>query len=260
MKKNFEQWIIRVDETDSTNLHLRRIAETEQLGSGSILVADFQTAGRGQAGNSWESEVGKNLTFSVLFYPTDVPAGRFFVIAQMAALSMKNTLDPYISDVCVKWPNDVYCGDRKIAGILIENTIFQGKITQSIIGIGLNVNQTFFHFESADSPQPTSLKQITGCSYDRWAILDDFQRTFTEQAERLNKGFLDAVHTDYIDTLYHKNGYHLYRDEQGEFEATFHDIALSGHLVLERRDGHLSHYDFKTVRQVIRFSRENHSR
>ena len=133
--------LIHLSETDSTNTALRMISETEELSSGSIVMADFQTAGRGQRGNSWESKAGKNLTFSILFRPTDVPANMPFVISEMTSLSVKYTLDKYIPDISVKWPNDIYHKDKKIVGMLIENTILKEKISLSIIGIGINVNQ-----------------------------------------------------------------------------------------------------------------------
>jgi len=231
-------------ETDSTNQLIRMMADAKHLTSGSIVVADFQTAGRGLSGNSWESEAGKNLTFSVLFYPVDVPANRAFVISEMASLSVKNVLDKYLPDVSVKWPNDVYYGDKKITGILIENILFQGKITQSIIGIGINVNQTIFF---SDAPNPISMAQITGVSYDRISIMNDFKQAFSVQSERLNSGHLNAIHNDYLNAMYRKNGTHKYCDANGFFDATLHHIEPTGHLVLNRTDGTISRYAFKEV-------------
>jgi BirA family biotin operon repressor/biotin-[acetyl-CoA-carboxylase] ligase len=246
-----EPQIIHIPETNSTNHLIRSMADAEHLPSGSIVLADFQTAGRGLSGNSWESEAGKNLTFSVLYYPVDVPAGRPFVVSEMVALSVKNTLDKYLTDVSVKWPNDVYYRDGKIAGILIENILFQGKISQSIIGIGLNVNQTVFR---SDAPNPISMAQISGKEYNRMAIMDDFRQAFAVQSKRLNEGHLDAIHLDYINTLYHKNGYHRYHDAQGAFEATIHDIEPTGHLALERTDGTISRYAFKEINYLIKLN------
>ena len=263
---NIEPPLIHVSETVSTNQLIRMISNETPLASGSIVLADFQTAGRGISGSSWESEAGKNLTFSVIFFPVDVPAGRPFLISEMVSLSVKYTLDKYIPDVTVKWPNDIYCEDRKITGILIENTLFQKKITQSIIGIGINVNQTVF---KSDAPNPVSMAQITGIELDRMAVLNDFRRVFNEQnerlnnfavgktvfdwhvfeeqSERLNNRHFDAIHNDYLDALYRKNGFHLYHDKQGVFEAVIRDIEPAGHLLLERADGTVSCYDFKEV-------------
>lgn len=244
MSNLFEPTLIHVSETNSTNQLIRTIAATDQLYSGSVVLADYQTAGRGLSSNSWESEAGKNLTFSLFFSPVAVPSNHPFVISEMASLSVKYTLDKYLPDVAVKWPNDVYCGDKKITGILIENTLFQGKITHSIIGIGINVNQMNF---LSDAPNPVSMSQIAGTSFDRMIIMDEFRQAFTIQSKRLNQGQFDAIHKDYLNAIYRKNGFHYYKDTQGVFEATFHNIEPTGHLVLERRNGCLSCYGYKEV-------------
>ena len=249
-----EPRLIHIPETNSTNRFVQKMIETEQLASGSIVLADFQTAGRGIGGSSWESETGKNLTFSVIYYPDEAPLRAAtlglssslhpFVIAEMASLSVKYTLDKYIPDVTVKWPNDIYCGDKKIAGILIENTFFQEAITQSIIGIGLNVNQTLF---LSDAPNPVSMVQVADTEFDRMHIMNDFRQVFREQSERLNNRHFAAIHADYLQVLYRKTGLHPYRDEQGPFDATIHDIKPTGHLLLKREDGRVSRYAFKEV-------------
>ena len=240
--------VIHLPEVDSTSKTLQTISENEELPSGSIVLADFQTAGRGQRGNSWESEAGKNLLFSVFLRPTDVPANMPFVISEMVSLSVGYMLDKYVSEIFVKWPNDVYHKDGKIAGILIENSILQGKISQSIIGIGINVNQTEFH---SNAPNPVSMAQITGCQFDLMTIMEDFREIFMEQSERLNNRHFDLIHKDYLNSIYRKNGYHKYCDTSGVFEAAIHDIEPTGHLVLKRKDGVCSRYAFKEVSYLI---------
>ena len=149
--------ILRVAETASTNSLLRELVIKESLAEGSVVVADFQTAGRGQIGNTWESEAGKNLMFSLVLYPTCIPANRQFLISQIAALSVKETLDSYTDHVTVKWPNDIYWKEKKICGMLIENDLMGRNINQSIAGIGININQEIFH---SSAPNPVSLLQI----------------------------------------------------------------------------------------------------
>jgi BirA family biotin operon repressor/biotin-[acetyl-CoA-carboxylase] ligase len=239
-----EPRLIHIAETDSTNRFMRMVSDTERLGSGSIVLADFQTAGRGLSGNSWESEAGKNLLFSVLLYSADVPANRPFVISEMAALCVKQTLDKHLSHVSVKWPNDVYCSNKKIAGMLLENILFQEKISQSVIGIGINVNQTTF---PGDAPNPVSMALATGVYFDRLALLNEFCRAFGEQSERLNGSHFDAIHSDYLHAIYRKDGYHKYQDKDGVFEACIRDIEPAGYLVLERANGVVSRYAFKEV-------------
>jgi len=236
--------LIHLPETDSTNKYLLRIIETEHLCSGSIVWADLQTAGRGQADNRWESEAGKNLTFSILFYPERAPANRLFAINEIASLSVKYTLDKYLPDMTVKWANDVYYKDSKIAGILIENAIMDGEISQSVIGIGININQKVF---SSDAPNPISMTQITGQTYDLKMIMDDFRRIFAEQSERLNNACYDTIHSHYLNAMYRKVGFYEYADDTGSFSARIYDIEPTGRLILERPDGRLSRYAFKEV-------------
>ena len=158
-KENETPRIIRLDETNSTNNYLRELLAGDALPEGSLVIADFQTAGKGQVGNSWESEARKNLMFSLLLYPDFLPANRQFLISQIASLSVKETLDGYIDSVTVKWPNDIYWKDRKICGMLIENDLSGQHLYCSVIGIGLNINQEVFR---SNAPNPVSLTQITG--------------------------------------------------------------------------------------------------
>ena len=145
--------IIHVEETHSTNSLLREWLEQEPLSTGSVIVADFQTAGRGQVGNVWESARGKNLTFSLVLYPQALPVNQQFLISQIAALSVKETLDAYTEGISIKWPNDIYWQDKKICGMLIENDLSGHNLLRSIIGIGINLNQTIFR---GDAPNPVS--------------------------------------------------------------------------------------------------------
>ena len=236
--------VIYIPECGSTNALVKSISNSSDIASGTVFWADNQTEGRGMSGNSWESEKGKNLTFSVFFRPMNVSADMPFVILEMVSLCVKYTLDKYITGVAVKWPNDIYCGDKKIAGILIENAIVDGKITQSIIGIGININQVKF---LSDAPNPVSLAQITGLSFDNNDILLEFREIFAEQSKRLNDNNFDDIHYDYLNTIYRKDGYHKYSDGGGIFDATIRDIEPDGYLVLERTDGSISRYAFKEV-------------
>ena len=233
-----------INEVDSTNRYLADELKKRQLPSGFTICAEQQTHGRGQAGNSWESEPYQNLLFSVYLHPADVPANRSFVISEMASLCVKYTLDNYIPDVYVKWPNDVYYRDKKIAGILIENVLMDGKTEQSIIGIGININQRKF---VSDAPNPVSLSQITGIHYERTDVLSAFRKIFKEQSKRLNDNRFDEIHKDYLDAIYRRDGHHNFSDSDGIFEAAIHDVEPTGYLVLKRTDGCLSKYAFKEV-------------
>ena len=236
--------IINLPETESTSQSLRVLSDAGSLPNKSILWADYQTKGRGQAGNSWESESGMNLLCSILFYPDRLPANRFFVVAELASLSVKYTLDKYVPGISVKWPNDIYWENKKISGILIENDLSGDVIARSVIGIGINVNQSEF---KSDAPNPVSLRLITGNTYDRREILGQLQVEFERLERELADKGSDSLHQSYCAALYRRDGFYPYQDAEGCFEARIHAIDASGRLALERRDGRLFHYAFKEV-------------
>jgi len=215
--------ILRVAETTSTNSLLRELVIKESLPEGSVVVADFQTAGRGQIGNTWESEAGKNLMFSTVLYPTCIPANRQFLISQIAALSVKEALDLYADHITVKWPNDIYWKDKKICGMLIENDLSGHNLYCSIIGI------------------------VIGKEVDREEVLHRFLSIFYRYYLSLLQEEHEDIRARYQSALYRREGYHGYKDESGEFEACIHDIESTGHLLLALRDGSIRRYAFKEV-------------
>lgn len=238
--------MIRLPEARSTNASLRLLLEKEPRGlpEGSVVVAEKQTAGRGQAGNSWESEPGKNLTFSVVLYPEGVPAHHQFLVSQIVALSVKETLDAYVEGIRVKWPNDIYWGEKKICGILIENDLAGNVMYCSLIGIGINLNQEVFR---SDAPNPVSLCQLTGRTYDKEQVLGEFlDRLYAYYLLLLQEKYAE-IRTRYRRALYRGEGYFRYADAGGPFEACLRDIQPTGHLVLALRDGSLRRYAFKEV-------------
>ena len=156
---------------DSTSTELRRRMSAEELPHGYCISADFQTAGHGQATNHWESEDGKNLLFSLLLRPSVIPASEQFVITEIVTLAIINALQDYIRQrITIKWPNDIYVGDKKLCGILIENALCGPTIDTCIVGIGININQELF---VSDAPNPVSLKQLNGRDNDRGEILTE---------------------------------------------------------------------------------------
>ena len=236
--------IIRLKEIPSTNSFLRSYNKEHKLEEGSVVITDEQTVGRGQAGNHWESEPAMNLTFSLILYPEVIPANMQFLISQVVSLSIKALLDNYISDVTVKWPNDIYWKEKKICGTLIENDLMGRDIHTSIIGIGLNINQKIF---KSDAPNPISLSNITGESYDLDLILNQFLTIFYAQYLTLLQGDFDAIRSSYRKSLYRGEGYYTYQDTDGLFEASIHEIESTGHILLQRKDGAIKRYAFKEV-------------
>ena len=246
--KNETPQIIRLAETNSTNNYLREQCAKARLPEGSLVIADFQTAGKGQVGNSWESEAGKNLMFSLLLYPDFLPANRQFLISQIASLSVKETLEGYTDSITVKWPNDIYWKDRKICGMLIENDLSGVHLDCSVIGIGLNINQEIFR---SDAPNPVSLAQITGKTYDREEVLARFLRIFFNYYFLLLQEKEEEIRAAYIAALYHGDGYYSYIDATGRFDACIHAIEPTGHLILRLPDGERRRYAFKEVATVV---------
>ncbi len=229
---------VHLQETDSTNRWLREHA-TEGIRA---VWADYQTHGRGQGGNHWESERGQNLTCSVLLQPADIPAHAQFRISMAVALAVVDALKPYAGEeLSVKWPNDIYWRDRKLAGILIENRLQGNRIEESIVGIGINVNQRQFR---SDAPNPVSLWQITGRETPREDLLEDL-------LQRIPVYLGQDLKARYMQALYRREGLHPYRDCQGTFQASVADVEDDGHLVLQDSQGHQRRYAFKEVAFVI---------
>lgn len=236
------------EETDSTNTQLQN--DRHDLGDLTVYVAYFQTAGRGQRGNRWESKRGENLTFSILFKPETIAANEQFVISEAVALGISDYLAERGVECRVKWPNDIYYNDLKICGILIENGISSDKLAYSIAGVGININQDKF---DSDAPNPTSLRLITGKEYDIRQELPDIVSSITRRYNQVISGNSQQIENDYLARLYRKGEYHNYIDciNGKEFEARIIGLDLQARLQLETRDGQIRAYAFKDIGYVI---------
>ena len=244
------EWI-RLHSTDSTIdflKHYRPVSPKDMI----LVTADFQTAGRGQVGNSWESEAGKNLLFGLLFHPREVEANRQFILSQAVALSICETLSDYAEDIRIKWPNDIYWKDKKICGILIENDLSGHHIRRSIAGIGININQEVFN---SDAPNPVSLKQITGKEHDRYEILAHILRRVQIYYNSLQMEdfavYSDEISTRYARSLFRRRGLHPYEDANGKFLARLLRVEQDGRFVLEDEGGSEREYLFKEVQYIL---------
>lgn len=223
--------LIRLDETSSTNSELKQLQQKKRLPEGSIVLADYQTQGRGQAGNTWFSDKGCNLLFSFLVYPKFIAANRQFIISRIVSLALKKVLDQYMEGVSIKWPNDIYWKDKKIAGMLIENSLMGQKINSSIIGIGLNVNQDEF---PNGLPNPVSMKMVTRNEYNRDELLSFFLSEFNILYQSLQKGGDEKViESEYMRNLYRIDEYHWFEDKGGRYKGKIIDVLPSGHLIIE---------------------------
>lgn len=241
---------ILLHETASTNSYLSRMAS--MLPSGTVIYTNSQTSGRGQRGNSWEAEPGKNLTFSMLVkHPAVVPSKQFR-ISEAVSLAVVEWLSQYSDGFSVKWPNDIYYHDKKICGILIEHVLCGNAIVHTIVGVGINVNQE--HFLS-DAPNPVSLIHVVGHEIPLEQALHDVCQRIEAALDfsKADDAAFTALHERYVKSLYRNDG-QLYEFElpSGErFRAMIADVAESGMLRLRHEEGDEHEYAFKEVAYLI---------
>ena len=187
--------IYHIAETTSTN----DLAREERYGHGDVICAERQTAGRGQRGHTWTSPEGVNLLFSVVLCPTFLPAGEQFLLSQAVALALVDTLGTCGIDARIKWTNDIYAGDRKLVGILIEHHLAGGRLARTVAGIGINVNQT--EFDPA-LPNPTSMALEAGRTFDREEVLDRFHAALMRRYAALEAGDRAPLAEEYRRRMY----------------------------------------------------------
>lgn len=230
----------------STNTWAKEHAESLQHGD--IVVTPDQTAGRGQRGNHWEAEPGCNLTFSIFLRPTAISPARQFLISEIVSLAVASALRSHLpesadSRISVKWPNDIYAGDCKIAGILIEHAVSGNGITHTVAGIGLNVNQRIFR---SDAPNPVSMAMIAEHDFPLEPIMLEIARQVTMQTDAPQSA---SIHADYLDTLWRKDGLpHTFSTPDGAtFQAIIEDVAENGMLRLAPTDAPPCEFAFKEV-------------
>lgn len=241
---------ILVRETASTNTYTSKMASL--LPSGTVIHTPCQTAGRGQRGNSWESEPGKNLSFTYLLKDVAVAPAEQFCISEAVSLAIVDALSDIAPGITIKWPNDIYHCDKKLAGILIEHTLSSMRISRTIIGIGLNVNQTQF---LSDAPNPVSLCQITGDEHDLTQLLHKICGLIEEYTtfSGYEPNDFEALHSRYMARLYRNDGaLHRFALPDGsEFDARIEDVHRDGIFCLRDSAGALRQFAFKEVSFVI---------
>lgn len=240
---------IIIEELASTNLKLKEICDTQKLEEFSIVQTNYQYAGRGQMGNHWESERNKNLTFSTLLKPEHIAIHEQFILSKVVSLAIYNTLKSInIADVHIKWPNDIYCGNKKIAGILIENSIMGQNIFNSIIGIGLNINQELF---TPNAGNATSLKIITGTNFNLKKVLNQLVKNIIELYIMSSTEEAKTIHQKYLDHLYRYQKKAHYKDKHGDYSGTITGVDSSGRLKITTDKGIKKVYGFKEVEFII---------
>ncbi len=237
--------IYRFDTLTSTNDEAR----DRRYRHGDIICAERQTAGRGQRGHTWVSPEGENLTFTLVVEPRFLAADRQFLLLETLALALCDTFADFGIDTRIKWTNDIYHGDRKLVGILIEHFYAGATLSRTIAGIGINVNQTLF---DPALPNPVSMRQIAGSPFDRDAVLEAFARRFGERYAVLERDDAATLDADYRARLYRLGAPQRFSTPDGTlFTAVIEGVCRGGELQLRHTDGTLRTYRFKEVEFVI---------
>ena len=248
-----------IKETHSTSTLLRE-QYTDALPHLYTIRTDYQTAGRGQAGNTWESEKGKNLLFSTLLRHEELHATEQWRISMWVAITLWEVLAKHLGKerLTIKWPNDIYYGDKKLVGILIENALIGQYVEHSIVGIGVNVHQMDWQ---SNAPNPISMKEITGREYDIEGLLKEWICSM----KSWKNSKIEELSSAYLQHLYRREGWHEYVEREvsiaptsiaekgtkNTFLAKIVTVTEQGELVLRLQDNAEKKYHFKQIRFVI---------
>ncbi|MDA3928722.1 MAG: biotin--[acetyl-CoA-carboxylase] ligase [Prolixibacteraceae bacterium] len=239
---------IKLESVDSTNNYATAHMTNNNWKEGTVVLAKNQKKGRGQINNSWESEPGKNLLMSVVLYPEFLPVQNQFILSKVVTLALCEVVSLYASNVFVKWPNDIYVGNQKVAGVLIENAIMGATLYSSVIGIGLNVNQ--LKFES-DAPNPVSLCQLIHKEIN----LDDLQVQLNESIGKwylkLKNNEIDLINASFENKLFRIGEVSDYEDSSGVFSGVIMGVSEIGQLKIMTTNGVLKLFHFKEVAFII---------
>ena len=237
--------IIKLDAIDSTNNYLKKIILNEGITDYTIVTAKFQTEGKGQLGTKWESEHSKNLICSVYKKEINIKVQDQFVVSALVSLALIKTLRKVnLSNIHIKWPNDIMSDNKKICGILIENIVKENYIKDTVIGIGLNVNQTIFN----NLPNAASIKNLIGttCSIDE--ILKDLVKNIKYCFNELDKSSINSIFEKYEDALFRINKPSTFKNSKGEvFSGYIKGVSRLGKLSVMLEDNLVESYDLKEI-------------
>jgi BirA family transcriptional regulator, biotin operon repressor / biotin---[acetyl-CoA-carboxylase] ligase len=240
--------LIELASVDSTNDYAKDLLRNERPAEGTIVFAHDQLIGRGQAGNSWSAEKGKNLTLSIILYPKFLEAEKQFFLNMAVSLGGKDFCETVLDEeIKIKWPNDIYNRDNKLAGILIENTINSNKLASSVIGIGININQKEF---GKKIPNATSFSLISGHEYQLQSLIEQlasFIEKYYLQLRQMHFNFLDKA---YMEALYRYQQTYEFRKGAQHFKGEINGVTKEGKLIIHSK-GKEQRFGFKEVEFVI---------
>ena len=236
--------IVRLDEVDSTNNYANRQIRENAPEEGTVFLALDQTAGRGQQKNTWESAPGENLVFSIVLVPEFLEIRDQFMLSKVVSLGIYNALNKYVSDLKIKWPNDIYVGNKKLGGILIENSIMNASLKNSVVGIGINVNQEVF---KSDAPNPVSLKMLTKEHFNCDAVLAEILSGINSYYNLLRQGRFETIDREFESVLFRLNEIHSYKANNEVFEGRIRGVNKIGQLIIQKESGQILEFHFKEV-------------
>ena len=237
--------IIKLDAIDSTNSYLKKIILEKDISDYTIVTANFQTEGKGQLGYMWESEDSKNLLCSIYKKDLGIKVEDQFVLSMLVSLSIIRTLEKLnLPKLYIKWPNDIMSDNKKICGILVENMVKQNSIKESVIGIGLNVNQDTFK----NLPNATSIKKIKGVAFNIDELLNDLANNIKKQFIDFNQSKIDLIFRQYEDVLYRINIPSTFKNSEGDvFTGFIKGINNLGRLKVLLEDNLTKSYSIKDI-------------
>lgn len=236
--------IIRLQIVDSTNNYANIQLRENEVNEGTVFLAYEQSIGRGQKNNFWESEPGKNLTFSLVVFPDFLDIRHQFMLSKVVTLGIYKALSKYVDNLRVKWPNDIYAGNQKLGGILIENSIMYSSIKSSVIGIGINVNQTVF---LSNAPNPVSLMTLTNKQFDCELVLSELLSAIDFYYSLLRQGEAELIDQAFVSVLYRIHEKHWFLAGQERFEGEITGVNEIGQLLIRKQDGEIQEFHFKEV-------------
>lgn len=224
---------LELSEVTSTNDFAKQLAEENLAGHGSFVRADFQTKGRGQELNAWEADKGKNLLCSLVILPQRLPADEQVYLNITVCLGVYDMVKHYLPEapVTIKWPNDIYIGHKKVAGILLENNLQGMQIKQCVAGMGVNINQVMFK-----NPRAVSLAQVSGSEYDIKECAAELLDKLNKRYHQLMSDHRDALWRDYHGVLYRKDVPSFFETDNEQLYGIVRGIDTAGRLLLEVQD------------------------
>ena len=240
------QNFVLLKEVDSTNNYLKQLTSNyKPLPEGTVIMAENQYAGRGQQQNGWFAEAGKNLTISILLKPSFLKITEQFDLVRAVSLGVFDAFEPLLGPALkIKWPNDIYCGERKLGGMLIENMIQGGQIKNAIAGIGLNINQDIF---PDWVPNAISLKQILHADYDLKTLLSEICRHVEGWYLKLKAGKISDVRDSYLSRLYWLNEPRAFKAKGDVFTGTIKSVRDNGLLVVDNNKQAEQEFSLKEI-------------